>query len=112
MRGFERPFASHSNLQRYKVDTSGRRRAGKVDADAHSGTCSEQHLVLVGPGQIRDGQFVARWKTAWYASGRSCMARTLGAWRSLVAHTLGVRVVAGSNPAAPTRFEVAAASRL
>lgn len=23
-------------------------------------------------------------------------------WRSLVAHTLGVRVVAGSNPAAPT----------
>ena len=26
-----------------------------------------------------------------------------GAWRSLVAHTLGVRVVAGSNPAAPTR---------
>ena len=27
---------------------------------------------------------------------------TVGAWRSLVAHTLGVRVVAGSNPAAPT----------
>ena len=26
-----------------------------------------------------------------------------GAWRSLVAHTLGVRVVAGSNPAAPTQ---------
>ena len=26
----------------------------------------------------------------------------VGAWRSLVAHTLGVRVVAGSNPAAPT----------
>jgi hypothetical protein len=24
-------------------------------------------------------------------------------WRSLVAHTLGVRVVAGSNPAAPTK---------
>ena len=27
----------------------------------------------------------------------------VGAWRSLVAHTLGVRVVAGSNPAAPTK---------
>ena len=26
----------------------------------------------------------------------------LGAWRSLVAHSLGVRVVVGSNPAAPT----------
>ena len=26
----------------------------------------------------------------------------VGAWRRLVAHTLGVRVVAGSNPAAPT----------
>jgi hypothetical protein len=24
-------------------------------------------------------------------------------WRSLVAHTLGVRVVAGSNPATPTK---------
>jgi hypothetical protein len=28
----------------------------------------------------------------------------VGAWRSLVAHTLGVRVVAGSNPAAPTNL--------
>jgi hypothetical protein len=28
--------------------------------------------------------------------------KSVGAWRSLVAHTLGVRVVAGSNPAAPT----------
>ena len=30
----------------------------------------------------------------------------VGAWRSLVAHTLGVRVVAGSNPAAPTNKTV------
>jgi hypothetical protein len=30
------------------------------------------------------------------------VSATVGAWRSLVAHTLGVRVVAGSNPAAPT----------
>lgn len=30
------------------------------------------------------------------------LTRTLGVWRSLVAHTLGVRVVAGSNPATPT----------
>src|SRR5216683_5302307 len=30
------------------------------------------------------------------------MVVRVGAWRSLVAHTLGVRVVAGSNPAAPT----------
>ena len=29
-------------------------------------------------------------------------ASTVGVWRSLVAHTLGVRVVAGSNPATPT----------
>jgi hypothetical protein len=35
---------------------------------------------------------------------RSWLAPTVGAWRSLVAHTLGVRVVAGSNPAAPTKF--------
>jgi hypothetical protein len=28
---------------------------------------------------------------------------TVGVWRSLVAHTLGVRVVAGSNPATPTK---------
>ncbi len=28
----------------------------------------------------------------------------VGAWRSLVARTLGVREVAGSNPAAPTIF--------
>jgi hypothetical protein len=28
--------------------------------------------------------------------------RAVGVWRSLVAHTLGVRVVAGSNPATPT----------
>ena len=27
---------------------------------------------------------------------------SVGAWRSLVARTLGVREVAGSNPAAPT----------
>ncbi len=27
----------------------------------------------------------------------------VGVWRSLVAHTLGVRVVAGSNPATPTK---------
>ncbi len=26
-----------------------------------------------------------------------------GTWRSLVAHSLGVRVVAGSNPAVPTK---------
>ncbi len=31
------------------------------------------------------------------------MLDVVGAWRSLVAHTLGVRVVAGSNPAAPTK---------
>ena len=31
---------------------------------------------------------------------------TVGAWRSLVAHTLGVRVVAGSNPAAPTNAKL------
>jgi len=30
----------------------------------------------------------------------------VGVWRSLVAHTLGVRVVAGSNPATPTKHEV------
>ena len=30
------------------------------------------------------------------------LTRALGVWRSLVAHTLGVRVVAGSNPATPT----------
>ena len=33
----------------------------------------------------------------------SRMVFPVGAWRSLVAHTLGVRVVAGSNPAAPTK---------
>ena len=33
---------------------------------------------------------------------------SVGAWRSLVAHTLGVRVVAGSNPAAPTNSSSAA----
>ena len=31
----------------------------------------------------------------------------VGAWRSLVARTLGVREVAGSNPAAPTIFSTA-----
>ncbi len=36
---------------------------------------------------------------------RSRVLWRLGAWRSLVAHTLGVRVVAGSNPAAPTRMK-------
>ncbi|SVC02312.1 uncharacterized protein METZ01_LOCUS255166 [marine metagenome] len=29
---------------------------------------------------------------------------SIGAWRSLVAHTAGGRAVAGSNPAAPTIF--------
>lgn len=29
----------------------------------------------------------------------------VGAWRSLVAHLLGVQKVAGSNPVAPTIFE-------
>ena len=29
----------------------------------------------------------------------------VGVWRSLVAHTLGVRVVAGSNPATPTNLK-------
>jgi hypothetical protein len=31
-----------------------------------------------------------------------CNKFLVGAWRSLVARTLGVREVAGSNPAAPT----------
>ena len=35
---------------------------------------------------------------------RAIEAPRVGAWRSLVAHTLGVRVVAGSNPAAPTNL--------
>lgn len=35
---------------------------------------------------------------------RKSDAIEVGAWRSLVAHTLGVRVVAGSNPAAPTNI--------
>ena len=54
-----------------------------------------------GAGQKPDERSVARPENAWYAS---CVrrARTLGVWRSLVAHTLGVRVVAGSNPATPT----------
>jgi hypothetical protein len=30
------------------------------------------------------------------------VAACVGVWRRLVAHTLGVRVVAGSNPATPT----------
>jgi hypothetical protein len=30
------------------------------------------------------------------------MAITVGTWRSLVARTLGVREVAGSNPVVPT----------
>jgi hypothetical protein len=30
----------------------------------------------------------------------------VGVWRSLVAHTLGVRVVAGSNPATPTNLNL------
>lgn len=29
---------------------------------------------------------------------------SVGAWRSLVAHMLGVHEVAGSNPVAPTNF--------
>ncbi len=33
------------------------------------------------------------------------VAACVGVWRSLVAHTLGVRVVAGSNPATPTNLK-------
>jgi hypothetical protein len=36
------------------------------------------------------------------AAGAAAGFHPVGAWRRLVAHTLGVRVVAGSNPAAPT----------
>ena len=32
----------------------------------------------------------------------SAILIAVGVWRRLVAHTLGVRVVAGSNPAPPT----------
>ena len=38
-------------------------------------------------------------------AGRSSHVQPVGAWRSLVAHLLGVQVVAGSNPAAPTNHD-------
>jgi hypothetical protein len=44
-----------------------------------------------GPPEIRTG-----------GPRHAIQGSSVGAWRSLVAHTLGVRVVAGSNPAAPT----------
>ncbi len=34
------------------------------------------------------------------------LACQVGAWRSLVAHTLGVGVVGGSNPLAPTNLRL------
>src|SRR5260370_337771 len=36
---------------------------------------------------------------------RAAFKASVGVWRSLVAHTLGVRVVAGSNPATPTKIK-------
>ena len=41
-------------------------------------------------------------------AGSDIIIKENGAWRSLGAHLNGVQVVAGSNPAAPTIFNVRA----
>jgi hypothetical protein len=45
---------------------------------------------------------VPAWVARWSWQKRIYNVRRVGVWRRLVAHSLGVRVVAGSNPATPT----------
>ena len=49
---------------------------------------------------------VACWRLARLEVGLLCLwpVMAVGAWRSLVAHMLGVHEVAGSSPVAPTIF--------
>ena len=88
---------------------------GKVDAGGDSHRRWQSGRQLGASGQILDSLFGSLFRSLrpWPARGTGTFRNRVqlcGAWRSLVAHTLGVRVVAGSNPAAPTQKPAGAPS--
>jgi hypothetical protein len=70
------------------------RAAAFRSAPNYTGVAFNQDVAARGPPEGNSGE----------SRDRALEASRVGAWRRLVAHTLGVRVVAGSNPAAPTNL--------
>src|SRR5208282_6931203 len=75
-----------------RVDVPGRYASVRAMAPARR---TEEESLIAANGYARS------WRV-WSWRERIYNVRRVGVWRRLVAHSLGVRVVAGSNPATPT----------